>query len=287
MVAEALSDWLQRVIQAVKPFYSPDIDKGAKWSNEIDDALEGTRFGIICLTPDNLKSEWIHYEAGALSKTKDASIWTFLLNLKPSDVKQPLGRFQHTLAEKTDVLKMLKSINAKLVEVGGDSLKDNLLEEIFEESWAKLEVRLNKAKEAIKTQSNDEDTAPAENLRKESDKLDEILEILRTQQRLSISEEIDHFVPKGKTQIKAQTYSGILVHLSLNEKLSKVDEKYITDYLKQYLPVETVAQLALTFTSLAYRIIFGKPISLSKIKYGLEQFQIKTELVVEGFDLFE
>jgi hypothetical protein len=189
MVAEALSDWLQRVIQAVKPFYSPDIDKGAKWSNEIDDALEGTRFGIICLTPDNLKSEWIHYEAGALSKTKDASIWTFLLDLKPSDVKQPLGRFQHTLAEKTDVLKMLKSINAKLVEVGGDSLRDNLLEEIFEESWNKLEARLKKAKESIKNQSIGEAAAPTESLRKESDKLDEILEILRSQQRFNVTDE--------------------------------------------------------------------------------------------------
>ncbi|MDQ6785441.1 MAG: toll/interleukin-1 receptor domain-containing protein [Acidobacteriota bacterium] len=188
LVAEALSDWLQRVIQAVKPFYSPDIDKGAKWSNEIDDALEGTRFGIICLTPDNLKSEWIHYESGALSKTKDASIWTFLLDLKPSDVKQPLGRFQHTLAEKADILKMLKSINKKLSEVGGESLKDNLLEEIFNESWVKLEARLDEAKKSIKNQSDDENTLPSENVRTDNDKLDEILEILRNQQRHSNNE---------------------------------------------------------------------------------------------------
>lgn len=183
LVAEALSDWLQRVIQAVKPFYSPDIDKGAKWSNEIDKALEGTRFGIICLTPDNLESSWIHYEAGALSKTNDASIWTFLLELKPSDVKQPLGRFQHTLSEKADALKMLKSINAKLVEIGGESLRESLLEEIFEESWAKLETRLNQAKESIKTQSNNENNKPTEIVRNENDKLDEILDILRSQQR--------------------------------------------------------------------------------------------------------
>lgn len=186
MVAEALSDWLQRAIQAVKPFYSPDIDKGAKWSNEIDNALEGTRFGIVCLTPDNLKSEWIHYESGALSKTKDASIWTFLLSLKPSDVKQPLGRFQHTLAEKAEVLKMLKSINAKLTEVGSESLKDNLLEEIFEETWSKLELRLNEAKKAIEIQINKSELSN-ENIRTDDDKLDEILELLRNQQRKSSS----------------------------------------------------------------------------------------------------
>lgn len=82
-VAEALNDWLPRVIQAVKPFYSPEIEKGAKWSNEIDDALEGTRFGIVCLTPDNLSSTWIHYETGALSKTSGALIWTFYRDLHP------------------------------------------------------------------------------------------------------------------------------------------------------------------------------------------------------------
>lgn len=46
-VAEALNVWLKRVIQAVKPFYSPEIEKGAKWSTELDAVLEGTRLGII------------------------------------------------------------------------------------------------------------------------------------------------------------------------------------------------------------------------------------------------
>lgn len=181
MVAEALNDWLQRVIQAVKPFYSPDIDKGAKWSNEIDSALEGTRFGIICLTPDNLNSNWVHYEAGALSKTQDASIWTFLLDLKPSDVKQPLGRFQHTLTEKSDMLKMLKSINKKLSEVGGEPLRENLLDEIFEETWTKLEEKLNQIKESIKKEATSSEND--ESVRSEKDKMDEMLEILRNLQR--------------------------------------------------------------------------------------------------------
>lgn len=115
-VAEALNDWLRRVIQAVRPFYSPDIEKGAKWSSEIDHALEGTAFGIICLTKDNLRSEWIHYEAGALSKTPDAMIWTLLLDVQPSEVGQPLGKFQHTIAEKEDVWKLVQTINRRLAD---------------------------------------------------------------------------------------------------------------------------------------------------------------------------
>ncbi len=66
-VAESLNDWLMRVIQAVKPFYSLDIEKSAKRSSELDATLEGTRFEIIRLTPGNLNSKWIHYEAGVFS----------------------------------------------------------------------------------------------------------------------------------------------------------------------------------------------------------------------------
>ena len=51
-VAESLNIWLSRVIQAVKPFYSPGIEKGAKWSNELDAVLEGTNFDFIPFSPD-------------------------------------------------------------------------------------------------------------------------------------------------------------------------------------------------------------------------------------------
>src|SRR5262249_22934477 len=109
-VARAFSVWLPRVIQAIKPWFSPDIEKGAKWGAELDKALEGTRFGIVCLTPNNLDSRWLHYEAGALSKTEGARVWTFLhRGLSPGDVGPPLGSFQATTAEKDEVFKLLQS----------------------------------------------------------------------------------------------------------------------------------------------------------------------------------
>ncbi|HEX8265985.1 MAG TPA: toll/interleukin-1 receptor domain-containing protein [Pyrinomonadaceae bacterium] len=180
-VAEALSDWLKQVIQAIKPFYSPDIEKGVKWSGEIDNALEGTKFGIVCLTPDNLNSTWIHYETGALSKTKDAKIWTFLHGLNYSQVPQPLGKFQHTLAEKDDVFKLLKSINSGLSEVGGEPLAEQFLEKMFNLLWESLEERL-KAAESLHPVESD-GTAVIEQKRDNSDVLNEILEIVRDQQR--------------------------------------------------------------------------------------------------------
>ena len=71
-VARLLRDWFPFVINAIQPWMSEeDIDKGARWNANIAEELEGSNFGIICLTPENLESSWLNFEAGALSKTVD------------------------------------------------------------------------------------------------------------------------------------------------------------------------------------------------------------------------
>src|SRR5260370_28578273 len=69
-LAHALREWLPTVIQAVEPWMSEsDIDRGARWSEEIVAQLEVARVGIICITPDNVSSPSLHFEAGALLPT--------------------------------------------------------------------------------------------------------------------------------------------------------------------------------------------------------------------------
>ena len=282
LVAEALNDWLQRVIQAVKPFYSPDIDKGAKWSGEIDGALEGTKFAIVCLTPENLNGTWIHYETGALSKTKDASIWTFLLDLKPSDVKQPLGKFQHTLAEKPDVLKLLKSINDKLPEVGADSLKDMVLEEIFDESWPKLETRLKGAVSALEKNISTKNELTMEVGRKESDKLDEILELLRNQQRQkgefdeNILQNTLVAAPNLKNADLIYTAQFLVTGTERTQKLSK-----ILDSLAEFFKEPAISVLKINEDdSAAFRLSFDYPVSLEVLTRYVNFFRWGTGLSI-------
>ena len=82
-VAEVLHWWLPRVIQGVRPFVSAkDIDKGANWTVELARELEDAAFGIICLTPDNLTSPWLHYEAGAITRSVDSRVCPLLYGLK-------------------------------------------------------------------------------------------------------------------------------------------------------------------------------------------------------------
>jgi hypothetical protein len=174
-IAETLENWLSQVIQAVEPWISQDIDKGSRWSAEIANRLEGSKVGIICLTKSNLDSKWIHYEAGALSKTNDAYVCTLLLDVKPIDVEQPLAQFQHTTTEKGQVFKLLKTINRLVGKSDERALPESRLREIFEVNWPRLE-------EAFKESASIQESVTSPT-RSDSEVLQEVLEILRNQER--------------------------------------------------------------------------------------------------------
>lgn len=186
-VAEALHTWLPRVIQAVEVFFSPDIEKGAKWGNEIDDALEGTSFGIVVITKDNLASPWLHYEAGALSKLDGARVWTFLLDVTNAEVPPPLGRFQHTEAKRDEVFRMLQSINTRLSDVGETPLKDSVLQDVFEDAWPRLASKLDDARASARPDVAASASEVRSGGRSEREMLEEVLELLRAQQRPNAS----------------------------------------------------------------------------------------------------
>jgi hypothetical protein len=142
-VALALREWLPRVLQAAKPWMSKsDIDKGTRGLEEVGAALEAMKSGIICLTPENLTAEWILFEAGALSKTRDAKtrVWTYLLGgLQAHEVKAPLGLFQATKAEKDDTRSLVHSINKNLET----TIADSVVDETFDKWWPDLEKKLS------------------------------------------------------------------------------------------------------------------------------------------------
>jgi hypothetical protein len=172
-VAKALRDWLPKIINALKPWLSSaDIDKGARWGVDVAGRLEAARAGIICVTRSNLGSEWLLFEAGALSKTvQHTFVCPLLIGLEPSDIKGPLAQFQATKATKDDLLRMVKTLNASLRD---GALPDAHIEEAFEVWWPKLASTL--------------DTLPSEKTsarptRSEKDLLEEILSLVRTQTR--------------------------------------------------------------------------------------------------------
>jgi hypothetical protein len=68
LLAAEIRDWLPNMLSYVKPFFSPeDIQKGANWAQEISAELKQTGFCVIALTRESLNSNWIMFEAGAIS----------------------------------------------------------------------------------------------------------------------------------------------------------------------------------------------------------------------------
>ena len=171
-LAEILREWLPGVIQAVKPYYSPDdITKGARWSNEIGKELEECRVGLICLTRDNLEAPWIMFEAGALSKKLDESrVCPILFGLGSTDVQGPLVQFQLAQFDKSDMRRVVKMINTAL---GDSALDDAVLDSVFEMWWPKLKGQVDST---LSTSSATASTS----LRSERDLLEEILKLSRS-----------------------------------------------------------------------------------------------------------
>lgn len=94
-IAKILSEWLEDSYQFTKPFLSKDIGAGLRWNEVLAEALDKSYFGIIVLTPENLHSDWILFEAGALAKHLGKSrVIPCLIDLEPSDLSAPLNAFQ-------------------------------------------------------------------------------------------------------------------------------------------------------------------------------------------------
>lgn len=142
-VGELLDDWLQCVLQAINPWMSSkDIDRGSFWFSEINDQLKDATIGIICLTQDNKEKPWILFEAGALAKGLSSSrVCTFLVDLSPADIEDPLAQFNHTMPDKEGVWSLVRTLNNAL---GEKALKEKVLEKVFETYWPQFNEEFNK-----------------------------------------------------------------------------------------------------------------------------------------------
>ncbi|MRG44064.1 TIR domain-containing protein [Chitinophaga sp. SYP-B3965] len=172
-LAEVLKNWIPKVIQAAKPFYSPDdISKGSRWNNDITKELEDTKVGLFCLTQDNLESPWIMFEAGALSKNVESSkVCPILFNVEPSQIVGPLIQFQAaTKFARDEIYKTVSMLND---ELGENKLKTADLNEQFEMWWPRLKENVERilfaTKPTVKTTKRSTD-----------DILEEILQLTRT-----------------------------------------------------------------------------------------------------------
>ena len=138
VVAELIRDWVKCVLQASKPWISSrDIDRGAIWFSEISDQLKDTSVGIVCLTDENKNRPWILFETGALAKGLSSNrVCTFLVDIQPADLQDPLAQFNHTTPTKLSMLSLVRSLNSCLDNI---ALDEKTLDQVFNIYWPEFE----------------------------------------------------------------------------------------------------------------------------------------------------
>ena len=118
-------------------FISAHMDPGVVWVQELGKELEGSDFGILCLTQDNVQSPWLLFEAGAIAKNFGAArVVPYLID--DLVLTGPLNQFQHVKADRQGTLRLLESINA----LRDKPTQIDRLHRSFDKWWADLEQTL-------------------------------------------------------------------------------------------------------------------------------------------------
>lgn len=175
-VAAAIHDWLPLVNQSIEPFMSDeDVQKGTKWFTDITGHLVESSFGIVCLTQENVRAPWLHFEAGALGARLDETrVSPVLIGLEPSDVVGPLGNFQTTAFERDDFHRLVRSIT----DQSDRPPKPAILDKSFVSFWPELDATVSRI---VQQESASSRTGPPQ--RSERELLEELIDLARGQQR--------------------------------------------------------------------------------------------------------
>lgn len=226
-IAEVLKKWIPCIIQSVEVFFSPDdIEKGDNWDKTISSKLSECSYGIICLTTDNTTAPWINFEAGAIAKSLDSRVTALMVNIKPSDIKGPLSRYQATKFEKNDFFQLIQSINNALET----PLDNKILENTFNAMWNSLEDEANIIISSFAQNTKAEDRKYVDNKVNESNILEEILQLLRKQNTM-LTDPSQLLPPDYMKKIQATIYYGNREAYAKNEiileELFRVLEKCI------------------------------------------------------------
>jgi hypothetical protein len=139
-VASRLHEWLRSVFVDVDPWISNrDILPGSRWASDLGAELSEAKFGILCLTTDNLRNPWLLFEAGAISKhLADTRLVPYRFGIHDVDVEPPLSQFQSVSADEAGTLDLVRSINA----ARDRPIESSRLEKIFAQWWPSLAQQL-------------------------------------------------------------------------------------------------------------------------------------------------
>jgi hypothetical protein len=136
-IAEVVRAFIEALVPQATIFFSPsDIDKGSKWRGAVAQELQDCDVGVWCLTKRSLKSTWVPFEAGAISKaTAPGRVCPILFGISPTSLPSPLSDFHATEFNKSDLWRFIKD----LTELLKTDLDTERLHGVFDGLWGGLE----------------------------------------------------------------------------------------------------------------------------------------------------
>ncbi len=117
----------------IEVFLSEDIKPGESWAGRLNDEIERSKFGIICLTQENFDAPWLLFEAGAIAKQLGSKrLVPYHIDQLPAVADHsPLSHFQHVTATEDGTRRLIKAIN----EIRTPPLSDQRLEKSYGRWW--------------------------------------------------------------------------------------------------------------------------------------------------------
>lgn len=167
LVAGVLRDYMEVIIPGSTPFMSDeDIETSEEWSKVLSEKLESTHVGLIVLTPDNLSSTWLHFEAGALSKnTGLRRLHSLLFCVNESDfTKSPLRQFQYlkydTSNGRDTTLKLYLGLHKAIKGKLDAQISEKLVERLFDQFWPEVSTKLINISERVREKREPDESDP-------------------------------------------------------------------------------------------------------------------------------
>jgi len=139
--ADAFQEWLTGALPGVRTWMlSEDITKGTAWFSSVSAQLSKSGACLILITPENVGSPWVFYEAGAIAHAvPEALICPYLIGVKVGELAgTPLGHYQVTVFDKDDTWLLIRALNALLATPH----QEDVLRGNFDARWPSLQSRL-------------------------------------------------------------------------------------------------------------------------------------------------
>lgn len=152
-VAKELANWLTLIESSLEPFVSSEgISKGSIWFNQISEHLKDSSLGILVLTPQNIHSPWVNFEAGALFRgLTESRIIPFLVGMNNSGLaNEPLAMFQSVTTERAQIFELIEQINNILPQ----PRTEQQLSKLFDKMWSEFESVLLEANRKLQSETS-------------------------------------------------------------------------------------------------------------------------------------